>query len=504
MKNVVRFSLYGVLSVSLLMITSCAAELTALGSLITAFEIPELKREADKPTKIATTIKIELTAEESEKVTVDGKVMITPTITVSSGATVKPASGVATDFSNCKITYTVTNGTKTKTYDIYIGTADQIAAAEVNGEAPATVTLKDIYISDFQLFPPSSGTRISQGSTVFNAEDAESAANEIYIQVSRAAPLITKENVRSKIILSTNAASLPVEGVLTDDFETAIGVPNPDAKYTIYPKSDPEKEKSKLARTYKIIVERISSSLSYKTYLKSFDLYNLKAYDGKISLFTLILNDDKATDGRGGNIIYIRVPPNAPRVAAGDMAVQAFAELPTEVTVYPTNEILKVDFEIEDNDGDPTTMTNTNAAYTVYPRDDPLKENSLEARHYTVIVNRGANGGEADKYKVTVDPTIQHATVTITAPTPTKPGETEATAGTAIEFTVVTEDGYTSTIWTTPDTGAHTKSGNIYTFSMPPQDVVIHVTTTVKPPPEDPEDPDDPDDPDDGWKGVYF
>jgi hypothetical protein len=57
----------------------------------------------------------------------------------------------------------------------------------------------------------------------------------------------------------------------------------------------------------------------------------------------------------------------------------------------------------------------------------------------------------------------------------TSNGETEATAGTLIEFTVAVDTGYTGSITTTPDTGAHTTSH--YSFSMPPNDVVIHVKT---------------------------
>jgi hypothetical protein len=221
-----------------LSLTGCPDDIPpGTGTLITSFEIKALDRIV-KPEKTATTIEIVLTEAEA-KIVEAVKWKLTPTIKYSSGAKIDPTSGVPTDFSAHRVVYTVTGSSgKINEYLVYIGTKEDIIGAK---------TLIDTFV----LYDKNK-VKISEALIDNNT-------NEIIIYVAEDIPRIIKESFFTEIRLEVpNEADMyPESGSLLVDFERAIGTPNPEAIYTVYPRG--ETKDSPNVRVYTVKVSRDTS-----------------------------------------------------------------------------------------------------------------------------------------------------------------------------------------------------------------------------------------------------
>jgi hypothetical protein len=99
------------------------------------------------------------------------------------------------------------------------------------------------------LYGTSNGSKISEA-LIDNID------NKIIIYVAEDMPCITKASFFTQIRLEvpSEANIYPASGNLSVDFELAIGTPNPEAIYTVYPRG--ENESSSNARVYTVDVRR--------------------------------------------------------------------------------------------------------------------------------------------------------------------------------------------------------------------------------------------------------
>jgi hypothetical protein len=247
------------------------------------------------------------------------KFKMTPSITMSSKATLSPDSELQNDklqvFSaNTYLSLVVLNGTKKTSYKVYVGTAAQLSQVDEMGDVEPDAT----YITSFDLFDVNK-EQLSRYTVITHQHETNNAGNLITIVLPVGTPRIISGISMIGLAAPNSMTITPFPGPLPDNFEPAVKALDDSSPadsitlehtYTVHPRT--QTVESIFARTYTVVLKR-SNETGTVSDSSTRTVRNAKPYANSIANNGyLVINGDNSAQLDGvavGDTVTIQAVP---------------------------------------------------------------------------------------------------------------------------------------------------------------------------------------------------